>query len=103
MHRIRAEILLKRDPADTAAAEQSLQTAMAIAQSQKARSFELRAALALAKLYRAASRDADTYAVLAPAVEGFPPTQQFPELTEAQSLLSALNLKSIAPTSQSCP
>jgi predicted ATPase len=34
MHRSRAEILLKRDPADTAAAEQSLQAAIAIAQSQ---------------------------------------------------------------------
>jgi predicted ATPase len=91
MHRIRGEILLKRDPADTAAAEQSLQTAIAIAHSQKARSFELRAALSLAKLYRAANRDADAHAVLVPAVEGFPPTQQFPELTEAQTLLSALS------------
>jgi class 3 adenylate cyclase/predicted ATPase len=89
-HRIRAEILLKREPANTAAAEQSLQAAIAIAQSQKARSFELRAALSLAKLYHAANRDADAHAVLAPAVEGFPPTQQFPELTEAQALLAAL-------------
>jgi predicted ATPase len=91
MQRIRAAILLKRDPANTAAAEQSLQAASAIAQSQKARSFELRAALALAKLYRAANRDADAYAVLTPAVEGFPPTKQFLELTEAQTLLSALS------------
>src|SRR6516165_2889393 len=91
MHRIRGDILLKRDPADTAAAEQSLQAAIAIAQSQKTRSFELRAALSLAKLYRAANRDADAHAVLAPAVEGFPSTRQFPELTEAQTLLAALN------------
>jgi len=91
MHRIRAEILLKRDPANISAAEQSLQAALAIAQSQKARSFELRAALSLAKLYRAANRDADAHAVLAPSVEGFPPTQQFPELTEAQALFSVLN------------
>jgi hypothetical protein len=91
IHRIRAEILLKHDPPNTAAAEQSLQAAIAIAQSQKARSFELRAALALAKLYRAANRDADAYAMLAPAVEGFPPTQQFPELTEAQALFAALS------------
>jgi predicted ATPase len=91
MHRIRAEILLKRDQANTAAAEQSLQAAIAVAQSQKARSFELRAALSLAKLYRAADRDADAHAVLAPAVEGFPPTRQFPELTEAHALLAALS------------
>jgi predicted ATPase len=92
MDRIRAAILLKRDPANTAAAEQSLQAAIAIAQSQKARSFELRAALSLAKLYRAANRDVEAHAVLAPAVEGFPPTQQFPELTEAQIVLSVLSL-----------
>jgi predicted ATPase len=91
MHRIRAEILLKCDPANTAAAERSLQAAIAIAQSQKARSFELRAALSLAKLYRAANRDADAYGMLAPAVEVFPATQQFPELIEAQALLSALS------------
>ena len=90
MHRVRAGILLKREPADTVAAEQSLHAAIAIAQSQKARSFELRAALSLAKLYRAANRAPDAYAVLVSAVEGFPPTQQFPELTEAQTLLSAL-------------
>ena len=90
VRRVRGEILLKRDPADTAAPEQSLHAAIAIAQSQKARSFELRAALSLAKLYRAANRDADAHAVLTPAVEGFPPTQHFPELTEAQTLLAAL-------------
>ena len=91
MHRAHAEILLERDPTNTAAAEQSLQIAIAIAQSQKARSFELRAALSLAKLYRAANRDADAHTVLAPAVEGFPPTRQFPELAEAQALLAALS------------
>jgi len=91
MYRIRGEILLKRDPANTAAAEQSLQAAIAVAQSQKARSFETRAALSLAKLYHASDRGADAHAVLAPAVEGFPPTQQFPELTEGQALISVLS------------
>jgi hypothetical protein len=56
MHRIRAEILLNREPANTAAAEQSLQVAIAIAQSQKARSFELRAALSGEALSRGQSR-----------------------------------------------
>ena len=102
MHRIRGEILLKRDPADTAAAEQSLRAAIAIAQSQKARSFELRAALALAKLYRAANRDADAHAVLAPAVEGFPPTDQFPELTEAQTLLATLSENNSVKNAAAC-
>jgi hypothetical protein len=60
--------------------------------AQPRRSFELRAALSLAKLYRAANRDADARAVPAPAVEGFPPTQQLPELSDAQALLSALSI-----------
>jgi predicted ATPase len=89
MHRIHAGILLKHDPADAAAAERLLQAAIAIARAQKARAFELRAALSLAKLYRTANRDVDAHTVLAPAVEGFPPTLHFPELAEAQTLLSA--------------
>jgi predicted ATPase len=44
LHRIRGEILLKRDAANTAPAEEAFLTAIAIAQQQKSRSFELRAA-----------------------------------------------------------
>jgi hypothetical protein len=62
LHRLRGEILLKRDPANTALAEDALLTAIAIAQQQKARSFELRAALSLAKLYHATDRPADAHA-----------------------------------------
>jgi predicted ATPase len=90
LHRCRGEILLKRDPANTAAAEDAFLTAIAIAQQQKARSFELRAALALAKLYQSTGRVADAHAVLAAALEGFSPTPELPEIGEAQTLLSAL-------------
>ncbi len=90
LHRIRGEILLKRDPANTALAEEAFLTAIAIAQEQKARTFELRAALSLAKLYQSTHRAADAHAVLAPALEGFAPTPEFPEIAEAQALLAAL-------------
>ena len=90
LHRIRGEILLKRDPANTAPAEEAFLTAIAIAQQQKAQSFELRAALSLAKLYQSTGRAADAHAVLAPALEGFAPTPEFPEIAEAQALLAAL-------------
>src|SRR5262249_12413439 len=90
MHRIRGEILLKRDPADTSAHEY-LQQPIAFGQAPRARSFDLRPALSLEKLSRAANRDPVAHAVLARAVEGFPPTEQFPELTEAQTLLAALS------------
>ena len=89
-HRIRGDILLKRDPANTTPAEEAFLTAIAVAQQQKARSFELRAALSLAKLYQNTNRAADAHAVLTPALEGFSPTPEFPEIVEAQTLLIAL-------------
>jgi hypothetical protein len=52
LHRVRGEILLKRDAANTAPAEEAFLTAIATAQTQKARSFELRAALALASFMK---------------------------------------------------
>jgi class 3 adenylate cyclase/predicted ATPase len=90
LHRVRGEILLKRNPANTAAVEEALLTAIAIAQQQKAKSFELRAALSLANLYQSTGRAADAHAVLAPALEGFSPTPEFPEIEQAQTLLAAL-------------
>jgi predicted ATPase len=90
LHRIRGEFLLKRDPVNPAAAEESFLAAIGIAQHQKARSFELRAALSLAKLYQSSNRAADGHAVLAPAIEGFSPTPEFPEIEQAQTLLAAL-------------
>jgi predicted ATPase len=90
LHRIRGEILLKRDPTDTATAEEAFLTAIAVAQQQKAKTFELRAALALAKLYQSESRAADAHAVLAPALAGFSPTPELPQIEEAQTLLGAL-------------
>ena len=89
LHRIRGEILLKRDPANTAPAEEAFLTAIAVAQQQTARSFGLRAALALAKLYQSTNRAAEAHAVLAPALEGFSPTPEFREIEEAQALLLA--------------
>jgi tetratricopeptide (TPR) repeat protein len=88
--RTRGDILLKRDPTNTAPAEEAFLTAIAIAQQQKARSFELRAALSLAKLYHSTGRHVDAHAVLAPALEGFSPTPEFSEIAEAQALLAAL-------------
>jgi predicted ATPase len=90
LHRIRGEILLKRDPANPAPAEEAFQTAIAIAQAQKARSFELQAALALANLYQSTGRPAEAHAVLAPALEGFAPTPEMPQIAEARALLAEL-------------
>jgi len=90
LYRLRGEILVTRDPANTAPAENALLAAIDVAQQQKARSFELRAALSLAKLYHSTDRPADAHAVLASALKGFSPTAEFPEIAEAQMLLAAL-------------
>ncbi len=90
LHRIRGEILLKQNPADPAAAEAAFLAAIAVAQQQKARSFELRAALSLAKLYQSTGRPIDAHDVLGPALEGFSPTPEFPQIAEAKALFEAL-------------
>jgi predicted ATPase len=89
LNRTRGDILLKLDPANPGPAEDALLTAIAVAKRQGTRSFELRAALSLAKIYRECSRDDDALAVLAPALEGFAPTS-FPEIDEALELMAAV-------------
>jgi class 3 adenylate cyclase/predicted ATPase len=93
LHRVRGEMLLKRDPPNPASAEEALQTAIAVAKRQATRSFELRAALALAKLYQTTARPAEAHAVLAPALEGFAPTLEFPEIGEAISFMAAIEAR----------
>jgi predicted ATPase len=90
LHCIRGKILLKRDPTNTAAVEEAFHAAVAVAQQQKARSFELRAALHLARLCNSTGRSASARALLVSALKGFSPTPEFPEIAQAQTLLSAL-------------
>jgi predicted ATPase len=87
LHRLRGDILLKRGPADPTPAEDAYRTALAIAKQQGARSYELLASLSLAKVYQSTARPAHAHAVLAPALEGFTPTPEMPEIAEAQALL----------------
>jgi predicted negative regulator of RcsB-dependent stress response len=58
LYRLRGDILLKCNPADPGPAENAYQTAIAIARQQGARSYELLASLALAKLYQSTARHA---------------------------------------------
>jgi predicted ATPase len=90
LHRLRGDILLKHDPASPAPAEEAYRTAIAIAKQQGARSYELLASLALAKLYQSTAHPAEAHAVLAPALEGFSPTPEMPGIAEAQALLAVL-------------
>jgi class 3 adenylate cyclase/predicted ATPase len=90
LHRIRGAILLRRDPASTVPAEEAFLAAIAIAKQQGSRSFGLRAALSLAKLYHSTARPVEAHAVLAPALEGFTPTPEVPQIAEAQAMLAEL-------------
>ena len=88
LHRLRGEILLKRELADPCSGRGGLsKPAIAIAKQQGARSYALLAALSLAKLYQSTGRPAEACAILAPALEGFSPTPEMPEIAEAQALL----------------
>jgi class 3 adenylate cyclase/predicted ATPase len=90
LHRGRGQLLLKRDPANPRAAKEAFLTAIAIAKQQGTRNFELRAALALAKLYQSAARPVEARAILAPALEGFSITPEFPEIEGALELMVAI-------------
>ena len=75
---------------NTAPAEEAFLTAIAVAQQQKAKSFELCAALSLGRLYQSTGRPADAHAPLASALDGLVPTSEMPEIGEAQALLAVL-------------
>jgi predicted ATPase len=90
LHRVRGELLLRRDPANPAPAEEALQSAIGIASARGTRSFGLLASLSLANHYNSTARPAEAHAVLAPALEGFSPTPEMPEIAEAHTLLASL-------------
>ena len=90
LYRARGELLLQCGRPETTASEAAFKHAIDVTRRQQTRAFELRSALSLAKLYQSSGRAADARAVLAPALEGFSPTQEFPEIEQAQALLGAL-------------
>jgi predicted ATPase len=90
LHRILGEILLKRDPANKAPAEEAFLTAIAIAQQQKARTFELRAAMSLARLWRDQGKRDAARDLLAPVYSWFSEGFDTLDLKEAKALLEQL-------------
>ena len=88
IHRARGELLLKLRRPDVAAAESVFMRAIEIARSQRTRTFELRAALSLAKLYQRTGRDQVAEGLLVPALVGFSVGPEVPEVEEAQRLLT---------------
>ena len=88
LYRLRGTILLERDIGDLRRAEEAFATSITVAKQQGARSYQLVTALSLAKLYQSTSRSAEVSAILTPALDGFSPTPEMPEIEEAQALLT---------------
>ena len=90
LHRIRGEILLKRDPANTALAEEEFLTAISVARAQQAKSWELRAAMSLARLWRDQGKPQQARELLAPVYGWFTEGFDTLDLKEAKVLLEEL-------------
>ena len=86
-YRIRGEILLRHDPANTAPAEEAFTTAIAIAQKQRARTFELRAVMSMARLWRDQGKRQQARDLLAPIYEWSTGDLDTLDLKEAKVLL----------------
>jgi predicted ATPase len=88
LHRVRGELL--RLTGQAAPAEASLREALNYAGRQQAKSFELRAATALAGLLQSAGRRDDARAVLAPIYDWFTEGHNTADLVRARTLLSEI-------------
>jgi tetratricopeptide (TPR) repeat protein len=89
LHRLRAELLLAGG-AEAAEAEAALRRALEIARGQQAKSLELRAARALARLWAGSGRTAEARELLAPVYASFTEGLETPDLEVARALLSSL-------------
>jgi predicted ATPase len=88
VHRVRGTLLLKLPRRNVAAAESAFLRAIDVARSQNTRTFELRAALSLAKLYQTVGRAQAASELLVPALVTFNANSDVPEVEEAQRLLT---------------
>ena len=90
-HRVRGEILLKRNSTNSAPAEEAFLAAIAIARQQKARSFGLRAAMSMARLWRDQGKRQQARELLAPLYGWFTEGFHTLDLREAKALLDGLH------------
>jgi predicted ATPase len=90
IHRLTGEVLLSRSRKDEARAETELITAIAVAQQQGAKLWEIRAATSLARLWRLHDRRADARNLLAPVYEWFTEGFDAADLKNAKALLDEL-------------
>ncbi|MCI0703787.1 MAG: protein kinase, partial [Planctomycetia bacterium] len=87
MFRLRGELLSSRSPQD---AENALRTAISLAQSQQARSLELRAAVSLGRLLVGLGRAEEARTILTAVTDGFAEGFDTPDLRNARALLGEI-------------
>ncbi len=87
LFRIKGEIQRRIDGTDLRAAEACFERALEIARSQRARSFELRAAMSLGSLMHDTGRQKDALALLGPVYEWFTEGHETRDLKDARRLL----------------
>ena len=90
LHRLHGELLLRQAVAEAQAAEACFQQALAVARRQQAKSWELRAATSLSRLWQHQGKRAAAYDLLAPVYGWFTEGFDTADLQEAKALLAAL-------------
>jgi class 3 adenylate cyclase/predicted ATPase len=90
VHRVAGEVALMSPPPDAAKAEEYFERALAVARQQHAKSFELRAAMSLARLWRDQGKVQQARELLAPVYGWFAEGFDTRDLKEAKALLDEL-------------
>jgi predicted ATPase len=91
VHRVAGEIALLSPEADATKAQTYLERALAIARQQQAKSWELRAAMSMARLWRDQGKRQQARDLLAPVYGWFTEGFNTRDLKEAKALLDALS------------
>jgi predicted ATPase len=87
---IQGTLLLQRHPVDAPQAETCFQQALAIARRQQAKSWELRAAMSLARLWQHQGKPGEAHRLLAETYGWFTEGFDTVDLQEAKALLEEL-------------
>jgi predicted ATPase len=90
LHRIKGELLLQSDVSNEPEAESCFLKAIQIARSQNAKTWELRAAISLAQLWRDQSKSQDAREFLEPIYGWFTEGLETADLKDAYALLCDL-------------
>ena len=90
VYRLKNELLLGQGASDTAEAEDCFQRALAVADCQQAKSWQLRAAISLGRLWEQQGKRHDARELLAPIYSWFTEGLDTADLQDAKTLLEAV-------------